>query len=76
MVIIGWVVEHIFGNGHQDHQIIILMTFLWAAQKERIYFNRIETQDELEEQIEIAFATIQRQHIRNATGNIAYRANK
>jgi len=50
--------------------------FLWGVQKERIYFNRIETQDELEEQIEIAFATVQRQHIRNATGSVAYRANK
>ncbi|EFN65798.1 hypothetical protein EAG_12575, partial [Camponotus floridanus] len=50
--------------------------FLWGALKERIYFNRIETQDELEEQIAIAFTTTQRQHIRNATGSVAYRTNK
>ena len=41
--------------------------FLWEAIKEKVYFDHIETVEDLEDQIEAAFASVE--HVLRATGS-------
>ncbi|XP_036149412.1 uncharacterized protein LOC118647836 [Monomorium pharaonis] len=50
--------------------------FLWGCVKENVYFERIETRNDLEEAIEVAFASIDPDMIRRATESVSRRAQK
>ena len=48
--------------------------FLWGAIKEKVYFDHIETAEDLEDQIEAAFASVEQEHVLRATQAVARRA--
>lgn len=48
--------------------------FLWGSVKEAVYFDKIETVEELQENIEVTFALVDPEHVRRATQAIERRA--
>ena len=48
--------------------------FLWGAIKEKVYFDHIETVEDLEDQIEAAFASVEQEHVLRATHAVSRRA--
>ena len=48
--------------------------FLWGSIKEAVYFDRVETVEELQDRIEAAFAAVPREQVKRATQAMARRA--